>query len=61
MKDLMKNKTPNIQNKPEIWLVSGFIFLAVALYLLFMLQNIPQAIIWFGAAISFFYIALKMN
>jgi hypothetical protein len=57
----MKNKTPSTQNKPEIWLVIAFIFLSVALYLLFMLENISQAIIWFGAAISFFYIAIKLN
>jgi hypothetical protein len=49
------NQEPQIpQNDKITWIVISTIFLAVGFYFTFILNNIAQGIIWFGAAIAFF-------
>jgi hypothetical protein len=49
------NQKPQIhQNDRVTWIVISTIFLAIGFYLTFVLGNIAQGIIWFGAAIAFF-------
>lgn len=53
----MPNQTPNSQNDRIVWIVIATLFLVLAFYFTFILGNIAQGIIWFGAAFAFFIIA----
>lgn len=53
----MKNQPLIPKSNRIVWTVISTLFLAVAFYFTFVLGNIAQGIIWFGAAFAFFIIA----
>jgi hypothetical protein len=53
----MPNQLPNPQNNRIAWIVVSISFLVYAFYFTFILGNIDQGMIWFGAAFAFFIIA----
>jgi hypothetical protein len=48
---------PNKNNNRIAWIVVSILFLAIAFYFTFIVGNIAQGIIWFGAAFAFFIIS----
>jgi hypothetical protein len=52
----MSKQNPNPQDNQIAWIVISILFMAVAFYYTFVLGNIAQGIIWFGASFSFFLI-----
>ena len=52
----MQNQTPTPQNEHAGLIVISTLFLAASFYFTFILGNIAQGIIWFGAAFAFFII-----
>jgi hypothetical protein len=52
----MNNQNPNPKDNQIAWIVISILFMAVAFYYTFVLGNVAQGIIWFGAAFSFFLI-----
>jgi hypothetical protein len=53
----MPNQIPTPPNGRIVWIVVATLFLALAFYFTFVLGNIAQGIIWFGASFAFFIIA----
>jgi hypothetical protein len=50
----MNNQSPKPKDNRITWIVVSTIFLAFAFYFTFVLNNIAQGIIWFGAAFALF-------
>jgi hypothetical protein len=50
----MSNQPLQPKDNRIIWIVVSTIFLAVAFYFTFVLNNIAQGIIWFGAVFALF-------
>jgi hypothetical protein len=55
----MPNQKPNPQNTAFVWIVIATLFLVLAFWLTFVQGNVAQGIIWFGAAFSFYIIAIN--